>query len=131
MSTSEGSPSTTDKGQGFDRNGFPIDADPEGHPWGVWTSYRAPNQTDQHSWHVHGKPPLRPEGVAKFGFEGEPPEGWSTEERRSLADWRHREQIEEGAPEPISFPWGVLFLSLAFVLAVVGCIGGSIWALVS
>ena len=113
MSTSEGSPSNT----------------------GVCCKAGAEAAPGPCPWHIAAPVeanlglPLRVSGAAKFGFEGEPPEGWASEERRSLADWRLREQIEEGAPEPLRFPWGVLALAALFVLAVVGCIGGALWAL--
>lgn len=77
-----------------------------------------------------GEGPLRPSGVSKFGFAGEPPDGWPSEERRSLADWRLREAIEDGEPET-RFPWGVAIMFLVIVLGILACTIGSIAYLLS
>lgn len=73
--------------------------------------------------------PLRPEGVARFGFAGEPPDGWASEERRSLASARLTAEIEDGEPEMSRIPWGVLILFLVLIALITSCIFGAVWFL--
>lgn len=74
--------------------------------------------------------PLRPLGLARFGFDGEPPEGWASEPRRRAAESRLNLEIEEGEPET-RFPWGVVILFVILVGLILACTVGGAWFVLS
>jgi hypothetical protein len=100
---------------------------PEVEEFSLLGDDRVVRHDHQVHWNKIGDAGLQPEGVARFGFEAEPPEGWSSEQRRSLAEARLLAEIEDGSPEPMRFPWAVLLFAALFVSACVGGGGYAVW----